>query len=350
MTDVGAGSSADFEEGRDHVDEVVVLGTNGPLVLDPRGPRDDERVRVPAQVGVLLPLLERRVARQRPAHRVEGIGFGAADLVENLDHLLNRFRVEIAVTVGVGHPVLQPFLGRPVVRHHDDERVVADAQFIERREQPAEVVVGVVEHPSEGFLKPGVNFLLGVVQLRPRLDHRVSWRELGVLRDDAELLLPLEGFLANPVPTLVKPAFVFLDELLRGVQRGMVRAEGEVGEERPPGVGLLLIADVGDGAVHQVFGQVVARTGGGIDEGVVLHQERRPLVGLAAEEAVELVKTHPQRPAIERPGRGVGGVRGQVPFAERHGVVAVLLQRLGDRGGALRDASRSCRGNPSRLR
>ena len=40
---------------------------------------------------------------------------------------------------------------------------------------------------------------------------------------------------------------------------------------------------------------------------------------------------------IERPRRGIGGVGRQVPFAQRHRVVAVLLQHFGDGAGALGD-------------
>jgi len=53
------------------------------------------------------------------------------------------------------------------------------------------------------------------------------------------------------------------------MQRGVGRAEGEVGEERAAGVGLLLVADISDGAVGEVFGEVVAGAGRGIDEVVV---------------------------------------------------------------------------------
>ena len=84
---------------------------------------------------------------------------------------------------------------------------------------------------------------------------------------------------------------------------------------------------------------MIAGTFGRIDEMIVLHQQRRPLVGLAAEKAVIFLETHAERPMIERPRRGVGGVGRQVPFAERHGVVAVLLQHFGDRAGALGDRS-----------
>ena len=108
-------------------------------------------------------------------------------------------------------------------------------------------------------------------------------------------------------------------------------------------LGLLLVADIGDGAVDQILGEVVALALRRIDELVVLHQERRPLVGLAAEVAVIFLEAHAERPAVERAGGGIGGVGRQVPLAEGEGVVAVLLQDLGDGGGALGDAAETRR-------
>lgn len=170
------------------------------------------------------------------------------------------------------------------------------------------------------------------------------------MRDDSKPLLSREGFLAYLVPALVELAPVLGDEVFWGMQRGVIRTEGQVGKERPAGIGLLLISDAGDGLVHQVLGEVLTRTRGGLDEAVVADQQRGPLVGLAAEKAVELFKAHPQRPAIERPGGGVRGVGREVPLAEGHGVVAVLLQHLSDGGGALGDAAVVAREAGSRLR
>ena len=50
--------------------------------------------------------------------------------------------------------------------------------------------------------------------------------------NDAELLLPREGLLAQLVPAAVELALVFVDPFLRRVVRGVRRAGGEVHEER----------------------------------------------------------------------------------------------------------------------
>ena len=123
------------------------------------------------------------------------------------------------------------------------------------------------------------------------------------------------------------------------MQRRVGGAERQIHEEGTAGVGLLLVANVGNGVIDQIFRQMIAGTLGRIDEMIVLHQQRRPLVGLAAQKAVIFFKTHAERPVIERPRRGVGGVGREVPFAQGHGVVAILLQHFGDRAGALGDRS-----------
>ncbi len=147
-------------------------------------------------------------------------------------------------------------------------------------------------------------------QVGPSLDAGVGRRQYGVFRDDAESLLPFESLLANLVPPLIKSALVLRDELLRGVQWGMGCAEGEIGEERSASVRLLLVADVGDCAVAKVFGQVITGPRGSINEVVVLHQQRCPLVCFAAKEAIVLLEPHAERPAVERTSRSVRGVRG----------------------------------------
>ena len=109
------------------------------------------------------------------------------------------------------------------------------------------------------------------------------------------------------------------------MQRRMRGAERKIHEERSAGVGLLLVANLGNRVVDEVFGQMIARAFRRIDEMIVLHEQRRPLVGLAAKKAVISLEAHAERPMIEGARRRVGGVWGEVPFAERDRVIAVLL-------------------------
>ena len=88
-----------------------------------------------------------------------------------------------------------------------------------------------------------------------------------------------------------------------------------------------------DGLVRQVGGEVVIGLADpGENLGRVLEQIRRPLVGLAAHEAVEVIEAHADRPLIERPGGAVLIARRVVVLAEPGCGVAVLLQDRADGG------------------
>ena len=63
------------------------------------------------------------------------------------------------------------------------------------------------------------------------------------------------------------------------------------------------------------------------------------MIRLGAEEAVVPLETHSEGPTLEGSGGGVFGLRGEVPLTHGHGVVAVVFQDAGQRGGAPRDAT-----------
>src|SRR5208283_3998395 len=64
--------------------------------------------------------------------------------------------------------------------------------------------------------------------------------------------------------------------------------------------------------------------------GVIPEQVRRPLVGLAAQEAVEVIEAHPRRPLIEGPRRAVLKARRVVVLAEPRRGVAVAFEDRAD--------------------
>ena len=93
---------------------------------------------------------------------------------------------------------------------------------------------------------------------------------------------------------------------------------------------------MGDRVVRHVRGQIVAGVSDpGENLGGVPEQIWRPLVGLAAHEAVEVVEAHADRPLVERSRHAVLIARRVVVLAEPGCGVAVLLQDRAD-GGALR--------------
>ena len=83
-------------------------------------------------------------------------------------------------------------------------------------------------------------------------------RQLGVGRDDAELLLAGERLLPVGVPAVVELARVLVGPLLRHVVRGVGRPEAQVQVERLVGVDLAAVGDELDRLVDEVLGQVVA--------------------------------------------------------------------------------------------
>ena len=116
----------------------------------------------------------------------------------------------------------------------------------------------------------------------------------------------------------------------------MRRAGRVVDEERLVGRHRLLRLDPVDRLVGHVHGEVVVLHLRRLDLDQPVVDERIPLVGLAADEAVELVEALVRGPAIER-SRHAGLPRGRlVPLAERAGAVAVEPQHLGEWRDAVR--------------
>ena len=127
---------------------------------------------------------------------------GAADLVEP--------RVHVGHVVGDAVPdqvladgALEPALARGAVvaEQVDEQGVVEHAELVERVDEPADLVVGVLGEAGVGLHQPDGHAPGGVVELVP-VRHPVGpRRQLGVGRDDAELLLPGQDLLAHARPS-----------------------------------------------------------------------------------------------------------------------------------------------------
>src|SRR6266566_4367371 len=85
---------------------------------------------------------------------------------------------------------------------------------------------------GEAFHLPCKELLLVGRERVPVLDSLGFRRELGVRRDDAELLLARERFLAILVPAAVEFALVLVGPLLRHVVRRVGGARSVIQEER----------------------------------------------------------------------------------------------------------------------
>ena len=186
----------------------------------------------------------------------------------------------------------------------------------------------------------------------PGGDHVVPLGELGVGRDHAELLLPREGALPLDVPAVVELAGVPVRPLLGDVVRGVGGPRCPVDEERLVRHQRLLLVDPGDGAVGEVFGQVVAllRGGGRLDRGRAVVERRVVLVVLATDEAVEVLEAATARgPGVERAQLGGLPHRHLVALAELRRRVAVQLQGHRHRCLGVRPQRGVARGRRGRL-
>ena len=228
-------------------------------------------------------------------------------------------------------------LGRRAVVADDvvDQRVVEDAELLQAVEQPADVVVGVLHEAGVDFHLAAQDRLEVLRHLVPRRDFLVARGELAVRRDDAELLLPGEGLLAQLVPALRRtcPCTCRPTPWARGAARGWRRARSRrrtACRARAPSAGAIQF----DGLVGHVLHEVVALFGRllRLDRRGALVERRIPLVGLAADEAVEVLEAAAARgPGVERPDRARLPHRHFVALAELRRVVAVELERLGQR-------------------
>ena len=200
--------SGGFENRRHDVDHVVPLRADLALRLDAVRPVDDHGVARAAVVGGhLLGPGEGRIEADRPTGRHVRIGGRVAPVVVVLQHEVDVRTLWLGVEVGhlvvePGHPAFGA--GAVVAGDVEDERVVELAHVLDRLDDTARLVVGHVEEGGEDLGLTGEELLLFGREILPVLDVVGLLRQLGVGRDDAELLLLLEDPLADHVPAFVE--------------------------------------------------------------------------------------------------------------------------------------------------
>ena len=132
-------------------------------------PADDARVGRAAVELVALPHLERRVEGHRPTVRVVVVGRRPAQLVEHREARLEVVGDAVEQPVLVDGSVRAALAARAVVRHQDDERVLALAGLLEVVEQPADLVIGVRQEAGVDLRHSGEQPLLVVRERVPGL-------------------------------------------------------------------------------------------------------------------------------------------------------------------------------------
>ncbi len=280
-----------LEDRRIDVDHVMELRADAALVLDPRRPRDDHAVARAAEVRRdLLGPLERRVHRVRPADRIVVEGHRPAELVHAAQHFREVLRDVVEERHLVQETVRAALGARAVVALDvDDERVVELAQLVDRIDHAAHLVVGVRERGGVDLHHVGGDLLVVGVERVPRRNAGGALGELRARGHDAELLLPRERLLAHLVPALVELALELRDPLLRRVVRRVRGAGRVVDEPRLLRRDRVQHPDAVDRVVgHVVVEEVVLRVVRRLDRLDVLDERGTPLVGVAADEAVEV--------------------------------------------------------------
>ena len=273
----------------------------------------------------------------RPAHREMVVRLRAAEFVDAFRQVLGRLQRLQAVEVAhLVEAAVDRALGRGAVVADDviDQRVVGDAQLLDRLVQAAHVVIGELEEARIDLHLPAQHRLERLRHVVPARHVRRPRGELGICRDHAQRFLAGEGLLAQRIPAGVELALVLVGPFPGHMVRGMGRAGGEVAEERLVRRKGLLLLDPADGLVRHVLHQVVALLGRlrRRDRGGTLDQRGIPLVRLAADEAVEVLEAATtRRPLVEGADRARLPHRHLVAFAELRGVVAIELERLGQR-------------------
>src|SRR5262249_5331733 len=230
-----------------------------------------------------------------------------------------------------GRALQRTFAAATVVAHDvDDQRVVEFTYLADRIDHSADVVVCVGESAGIDLGHSRIEPLLVGGQAVPGGKLLGPRRQLGIGWDDAKLLLACQRVLADLVPPLVELALELGDPLLRSVMRSVRRACRVVSQERSLRGGCLLLTDPIDGVVRQIYIEDVIRFAEiGFDGLRALHKRRVPLVGVAANEAVEVVEPKPCRPQIEWPSFAGLPVRHVVVLPIPRRVVPVLLEHLG---------------------
>ena len=280
-----------------------------PTSVDVAGPADRHALPRAAEMGCdLLGPFEWRVEGPRPSDRHVRIGRRRTPFVVKFELLFDRdVQYPVIGRVLVGRADQSAFgTGAVVAVDINDQRIVEFALILYFLDHPADLVVGIGRVAGEHLRLPGEELFLVV---RKRIPFRQDIRPFGELRirgDNPQPLLVGENLFAHDVPAHVELALELVDPLLLRLVRRVASAGNVIDEERPVGLDSVELSHVLDRLIRHVGGEVVVRLADPRENlGVIAEQIRRPLVGLAAHEAVEILEAHSRWPLIEGAGSTV---------------------------------------------
>src|SRR4030095_16745422 len=187
-----------------------------------------------------------------------------------------------------------------------------------------------------GFHLTGEQFLLVGRERVPVFYVFRFWAELCICGNDTELFLTFKCFLADLVPTLIELAFVLVTPFGRYVVRSMSSSRRIVDKERFVGAQRLLKLHPRNSLVGHVGCEVILRVFRQLDLCRSVIDQRRVLVRLSANKAIELFETGVRGPTVVRPCGGDLPGRRFVILAECRGAEPVLPENFGYRRDRLR--------------
>jgi hypothetical protein len=153
---------------------------------------------------------------------------------------VSRAAIPLKFAISLNAPFSVPSAEAVVADDVVDNRVVEDSEVIDRIDQPADVMIGVLQEAGVHLHLPGQHRLELIGHVLPRRKFGVPGGQLGVRRDDSQLLLPANvrsrctSHPSSTAPVLVGP-------LLGDVMRGVRRAWCEIDKKRLVGHQRLLL-------------------------------------------------------------------------------------------------------------
>ena len=125
-----------------------------------------------------------------------------ADVVDAADFFRHRLGPQIVRTHRIDEAERAAFLARAIVRHDNDQGVVAHACGIEEGNEPRQMLVGMIEHAGERRLQAGEDTLFVVAVFDPGLYAVIARRHSCIWWHQAHRLLPRETLLALDIPAM----------------------------------------------------------------------------------------------------------------------------------------------------
>src|SRR6266403_2174098 len=237
----------------------------------------------------------------------------------------------------VERPGLRAFHARAVVtKDVNNQGVIGETHVLNLLHDAPHSMVGV-------FLETGIDFHLTRIHFFyfrryavPRWECRVTRSKFGTGRNNAELLLSCERFLAQLVPALIELALVFVAPFLRYLVWRMTCTRREIQKERFIRCLRLLIANPRNRVVDHGVVEIKILFLRHANNVVILRKKRIELAGFAAEKSPEIIETERVRPSIKRARRPLLRIRCKMPLADRRSVVTVGPKNLPDGSGACR--------------